>query len=242
MSAKPPLICHPIDPQALKCALVRVKRAVLRRLLVGTGIASIDGFPNLSNYFQLEFYMKRTLQKGFTLIELMIVVAIIGILAAVALPAYQDYTIRARVTEGISLAGSAKLAVAETFAARGGVNLTGCTAATCLISDTASTNSMGYKFAATKYVKSIAIANITDVPVVGDGLINIEYTAATGAGALFLALHPGSGTLTGGIPEAMKSGSPVEWGCRIGGAAIGATVGTLSASLIKYVPANCRNA
>ena len=55
------------------------------------------------------------LQKGFTLIELMIVVAIIGILAAIAIPAYQDYTIRAQVSEGLNLAAAAKAAVAESF-------------------------------------------------------------------------------------------------------------------------------
>ncbi len=57
--------------------------------------------------------MKRSMQKGFTLIELMIVVAIIGILAAVALPAYQDYTVRAKVSEVVLAASSAKTAVAE---------------------------------------------------------------------------------------------------------------------------------
>lgn len=56
-----------------------------------------------------------TMQKGFTLIELMIVVAIIGILAAIAIPAYQDYTIRAQVTEGVNLVSGAKAAVTETF-------------------------------------------------------------------------------------------------------------------------------
>jgi type IV pilus assembly protein PilA len=57
-------------------------------------------------------------QKGFTLIELMIVIAIIGILAAIAIPAYQDYTIRAKVSEGLSLAATVKLAVTETYASR----------------------------------------------------------------------------------------------------------------------------
>lgn len=82
--------------------------------------------------------MKTQMQKGFTLIELMIVVAIIGILAAIALPAYQDYTVRAKVSEGLVIASGAKATVSENIAAGAaddcaGVNVgtSGDTALTC---------------------------------------------------------------------------------------------------------------
>jgi len=63
--------------------------------------------------------MMKQVQKGFTLIELMIVVAIIGILAAIAIPAYQDYTIRAQVTEGMNLSSALKASIGEQFAQTG---------------------------------------------------------------------------------------------------------------------------
>ncbi len=61
----------------------------------------------------------KKVQQGFTLIELMIVIAILGILMAIAIPAYQDYSVRAKVSEGINLAGATKLAIAETYSSTG---------------------------------------------------------------------------------------------------------------------------
>lgn len=181
--------------------------------------------------------MKRNLQKGFTLIELMIVVAIIGILAAVALPAYQDYTVRARVTEGLSLAAAPKLAVTETYAANNGTPIAAC-ASPCTAAPTA--GGFGYQFTPTKYVSGMSIAAIPAVPVIGSGRVTVNYAAATGAGAMFIGLTPGSGGIstTTGLPTAaMVAGAPVVWGCTVGAAQATPTGGT---ALYKYVPANCR--
>jgi type IV pilus assembly protein PilA len=120
--------------------------------------------------------MKRV-QQGFTLIELMIVVAIIGILAAVALPAYQDYTTRAKVSEVVIMASPAKLAVAETTSSLG-----------ALASVTAANS--GYAFpGATKYVSGVVITD-------GTGVVTSTSTVTNATGNIVLTpTDVGSGQL-----------------------------------------------
>ncbi len=109
-------------------------------------------------------------QQGFTLIELMIVVAIIGILAAVAIPAYQDYTIRAKVTEGLSLASAGKTAVSEYFASNG--TLPGDNATAGMADST-----------------DISGNSVSSVEVAANGVITVTFSANQIAGST-LALTP----------------------------------------------------
>lgn len=104
-------------------------------------------------------------QKGFTLIELMIVVAILGILISVSIPAYQNYTIRARVTEGLNLASPAKLAVSEAVIANHALP--------------ASQSETGYSSPA-------ATANVQSVTIEPNGVISVNYTELAGNGSILI--------------------------------------------------------
>jgi type IV pilus assembly protein PilA len=136
--------------------------------------------------------MKRSLQQGFTLIELMIVVAIIGILAAVALPAYQDYTVRAKVSELMLAMSTPKTCISEAYQVAGGSTVPTVVSADCSV---------------------VAAGKVTGATVTTAGVISVAgSTAASSLGAaLTVTMTPSASTATPGVLTWTCSGTNTKY-------------------------------
>jgi type IV pilus assembly protein PilA len=160
--------------------------------------------------------MMKTAQKGFTLIELMIVVAIIGILAAIAIPAYKTYTVRAQISEGVGFADAAKVAVSETFIANGAWPTTNAGAGLDAAANIRS-----------KYVQSVTVA--------ANGVISVAF-----GNDIDSAITAGQTIV---YTPALSPNNDVSWACGTKALTSQVTVSTaLTAGTVpaKYLPANCR--
>ena len=179
----------------------------------------------------------KAMQKGFTLIELMIVIAIIGILAAIALPAYQDYTVRSKVSEALIAASSPKSALSEAFQTDG---ITGLTAAAKSINASGGDKGVNY---ASKYVNGVTVK--AESP--WDITVRVKATEANGIPTTLndkeLALRP----LVGGKTPTADSTGAIDWACVSASNetatkrfSSGAPAKLKNGMPSKYVPSECK--
>jgi len=167
-------------------------------------------------------------QQGFTLIELMIVVAIIGILAAIALPAYQDYTVRARVSEGLGLASAAKVNVQDVLAS-GNPRSDG------------DGYSIGYREISA--ANNNQTDNVAGLTIAADtGIITVTTTDAAGGGTITLNPNAPVGTaLPDGTAAFTPPQDPVAWRCMTADADAGTFVDTVTGDLeSRFAPSECK--
>jgi type IV pilus assembly protein PilA len=170
----------------------------------------------------------KAMQKGFTLIELMIVVAIIGILAAVALPAYQDYTVRTKISEGLVLADALKTAITETHQTRGPATKLCNDVTTCGTLGATPMNALG--ILAGPPTALAPNRNVVSVTSVASGIITVVYTNAVVPTATnTIVVAPMQAGAAVDLSDAASAGANITWDCFTGG-----TV------LQKYRPSACR--
>ena len=164
--------------------------------------------------------MKSKIQYGFTLIELMIVVAIIGILASIALPAYQDYTVKAKVSEGTSIASLFKMGVIEKFSDRGTTGIAEFSADIALNQNVIKTNK----------VSKVVIDNT------GQIIVDMNNNPASGGipqladDKLTIAYLP---LIKNAVLSNTNSQGTVEWSCK-------SSDGAATTIISKYLPGSCR--